>query len=272
MKINAINTNFNANFNGTKKQQRLSIKQLETEYPTKTLSEVKFRNGVAKDKRKNYTGIVKDSLEENKDFTFYFQNGRLIASQFGDIKKLYFRKDDNSIDSIDTKNTKTKESGTMYPYKDSIIVNHRKPLAADYYISEDKTTYIKDTNGLRKTKKFIYNSSDLKAFSTTIVTIENKQAKKIEITKFKNNNRETTTYYMEKDKNGNIISIITPAKDGKFYEIDHIEIKRKPNGEIKGIKRTNNAPDDVLLDFSLKHPKVFKGWLCHNKWLIFDEK
>ena len=259
MKINTINSNFYTNFNGAKKQPRLSIKQLESEYPTKTLSEVKFKDGIAKDKRRNYTGIVKDTINEDKDFTFYFQNGRLLASQCGDIKKLYFRKDDNSIDSIDIRNERTKEAGTTYPFNNSIIVNKRKTLKNDFVLSKDKTTYINSTNGLRKTKQFIYNSNDMNAFSTTIVTIEDKDAKKIEITKYKENNRETITYYMEKDKNGNITSVITPAKNGKFYEIDHIEIKRKQNGEIKSIKRTNNAPEEVLLDFSNKHSKVYKG-------------
>lgn len=255
MRISAINNNLYTNFGAQK--QRLSIKQMEAESSVKTLSEIKFKDGIAKDKRKNYTGIVKDTINDGKDITFYFQNGRLIASQADNTKKLYFRDDKNKITSIDTrKDGEQKESSSVYFYNNMIITSNIKQLSEDVAVDVSKTTYL---NGIQKTKTFYYSPNNMDKSSKTIITIENKDAKKIEITEYDKGRKATKIYYMEKDKKGNIISIIPPAKDGKFYEIDHIEIKRKPNGEIKGIKRTNNASDDVLLDFSLKHPKVFKG-------------
>lgn len=259
MKINAINTNLYYTF-GAKKQtapkQQITLKQLNEEYPVKTLSEIKFKDDVAKDKGKNYTGRIQDNLSDGREYTLYYINGRLRASEMGDIKKEYLRNEKNKLSAVTTKTGKNTGNYIMSYYAPDVYrTSIRKQLNSDLYMSQTKTVYLKDKDGKQKTSTFFTKNDFDDTDGLIIDTIENNKAKKIKTNRRVGAEKDIQKYYMEKDKNGNIISVI---KD-KIFDIDYFEISRDKNGEIQHVEKIECAPMEILYDFKENHPTIYKG-------------
>lgn len=232
------------------------MKQFEEEYPVIKLSEVKFKNGVAKNKGKNYTGRVQGSLSDGREYTLYYVNGYLKVSEMGEVRKEYARDNKNKLTSIYTKTGKNTGNSVMsYYMPEKYIRSSQKQLSNGLHMSQTKTVYTKDKDGKQKTTTFIYENDLDDTDALIIDTIENKKAKQIKSERRVGEEKDIQRYYMEKDKNGNIISVIKK----NLFNTDYFEISRDKKGRIQHVEKTENAPITVLNDFRMNHPVIYKG-------------